>query len=288
MDAKDIVTTTEYITPKLAQMYLDTSEGNPRWSTERVFSKRVVNKYANAMLNGAWEFNGETISFDSDGHLVDGHHRMAAIIQSGTTVKMRVNRGVSPDVKTYDEGSRRSQAQVMKNKWGVPTSTQLNAGVMVWTIMTEGKTIAESLVTKDLVTILEDDLWFDAKTLCQKSSDKKKPLYIGGAICAVYAALKYGEPYERVSQFVDCAATGFCMDPKDTAAIVANKFLQNEAINNSLTGTDKGVMVSRYLQNCISDFCEGVKKTKKYANPKAVYTDFFAKQYAREAERIRP
>lgn len=99
---------TENITPIIAKQYLNTSRGN------RPISVVTVNKYANAMKKGDWLLNGMCIIFDNEGHLIDGHHRLEAVIKAGIPVKFDVCRGVSNECfTTFDCGRHRTFAQVL-------------------------------------------------------------------------------------------------------------------------------------------------------------------------------
>lgn len=99
---------TENITPIKAQEYLKTSLGN------RPISKPTVQSYADTMKKGGWMMNGVAIIFDVEGHLIDGHHRMHAVILAGIPVKMEVCRGVPSEAfTTYDCGRRRNLGQLL-------------------------------------------------------------------------------------------------------------------------------------------------------------------------------
>ena len=99
---------TENITPAKAQEYLNTSMGN------RPISKPTVHSYADTMKQGGWMLNGVPIVFDTEGHLLDGHHRLEAITQAGIPVKMDVCRGVQSEAfTTYDCGRHRSLGQLL-------------------------------------------------------------------------------------------------------------------------------------------------------------------------------
>jgi len=64
----------------------------------RVLSSRRIARYAEAMARGAWVHDAlPPIAFDTDGALVDGHHRLRAVDRSGATVRMLVVEGVDPD-----------------------------------------------------------------------------------------------------------------------------------------------------------------------------------------------
>ena len=102
---------TENITPPLAQDYLKTSTGN------RPISKVTVNTYADIMKKGDWMLNGVPIIFDINGHLIDGHHRLLAVIKAGIPIRFDVARGASAEAfTTYDCGRHRNVAQLLAIK----------------------------------------------------------------------------------------------------------------------------------------------------------------------------
>lgn len=101
-------TVTENITPAKAQEYLRTSRGN------RPISKVYVRSYADTMKKGGWMLNGVPIIFDTDGHLVDGHHRLLAVIEAGIPVRFDVVRGAPSEAfTTYDTGRHRTVGQIL-------------------------------------------------------------------------------------------------------------------------------------------------------------------------------
>lgn len=98
----------ETITPEKAREYFETSRGN------RNISERYVSVYADEMKNGTWKMNGVPIIFDYDGNLIDGHHRLLAIIKANVPVTTAVFRGVDPKCfTTIDVGRGRNLAQII-------------------------------------------------------------------------------------------------------------------------------------------------------------------------------
>lgn len=68
-------------------------EGNTH---NRNVRNRVIDKYATDMTNGDWDGeNGQSIVISDDGRVVDGQHRLWAIVQSETTQRMLVVTGVA-------------------------------------------------------------------------------------------------------------------------------------------------------------------------------------------------
>jgi hypothetical protein len=97
----------ENIDPKTAALYLESMEGN------RSVRQARVDYYAAQMKAGLWRPTHQGIAFDSGGHLIDGQHRMWAIVESGCTVLIMVSRGVSPeDVVAVDSGLSRDYKDV--------------------------------------------------------------------------------------------------------------------------------------------------------------------------------
>lgn len=105
------MTTIETITPEKAREYLNTSVGN------RPTSWTFVRMYAHSMKAGKWAINGQTIKFDTDGHLIDGHHRLLAVIEAGIPVALEVRRGLQHEVfATLDNGNARKAEHVLAIK----------------------------------------------------------------------------------------------------------------------------------------------------------------------------
>lgn len=109
------------ITPEIAEKYLGHNTHNRRTR------QRVVNAYAADMANGDWRWNGEGIKFDVDGVLLDGQHRLLAIIESGVTIRMPVFYGLPRETQeTMDGGAKRKFSDVLQLR-GEPNYTTLAA-----------------------------------------------------------------------------------------------------------------------------------------------------------------
>jgi hypothetical protein len=67
------------------------------------------------MLDGNWKENGETVKLDSNGNIIDGQHRLQAIVDSGVTIELILVEGLNPSVAdTIDIGRKRSIEQYLK------------------------------------------------------------------------------------------------------------------------------------------------------------------------------
>ncbi len=91
------------ITPELARGMLIDNEGNRR--------KRDtwINYLAYCIRNGEWKPTHQGIAFSKNGKILDGQHRLHAIIKADTPVLMMVSRGFDEDTFTViDNGMRRT------------------------------------------------------------------------------------------------------------------------------------------------------------------------------------
>lgn len=70
--------------------------------------------FAEAMKRGEWKTTHQGIAIDSNGVLVDGQHRLTAIVEADVPVKLTVFTEVSPDsFDVLDTGKRRNAADVL-------------------------------------------------------------------------------------------------------------------------------------------------------------------------------
>jgi hypothetical protein len=86
-------TTVETITPKLATKWLEANTHN------RPLAQQHADFLAREMKAGAWRLTNQGIAFDYNGVLIDGQHRLWAIVLSETSVRMNVTRGLDPEAQ---------------------------------------------------------------------------------------------------------------------------------------------------------------------------------------------
>lgn len=98
------------ITPELAREWLRKVKRN------RNVTKSVVKKYAKDMSNGDWILTGESLKFSIDGFLIDGQHRLEAVIEADTTILCCVTWGIR-DERAFvrmDTGRKRTPDQLVE------------------------------------------------------------------------------------------------------------------------------------------------------------------------------
>ena len=85
-------------------------QGNTR---NRALNKRAVARYADQMRQGHWLIGNDAICIAADGTLLNGQHRLNAVIEADVELQMLIRHGVSPDeIKAMDQGAKRQAADI--------------------------------------------------------------------------------------------------------------------------------------------------------------------------------
>lgn len=122
-----LTTAVETVTPEIAEQWLGFMGKN------RKLSGDVVDRLADMMKGGLWVFDGSPIRFNTHGELVDGQHRLWAIIEAGHTAEFLVLRGVDPEAMAImDTGRRRSFSDILVlDDPGLTQHTSLAATIQI-------------------------------------------------------------------------------------------------------------------------------------------------------------
>lgn len=100
----------ETVTPEKAKQLLASSNFD-----NRKLRLGTVQKYASTMANGAWRTSPETLIVAETGRLLNGQHRLHAIVQSGVACTFLFVRGVDESVYgVLDRGAMRSAADALQ------------------------------------------------------------------------------------------------------------------------------------------------------------------------------
>ncbi len=95
----------------------------------RLLSPRRVNALAQSISHGEWQFDGNPIRLTSDGRLLDGQHRLAAIIQADQAVPVLLIRGMPAESQlVIDTGRSRSFSDYLRMQ-GVANTLRVAASV---------------------------------------------------------------------------------------------------------------------------------------------------------------
>jgi len=152
------------LTPALAEMILTQNDGNRR------VRKDVVQKYAKEMLAGRWkEDTGETIKISKQGTLLDGQHRLLALIKSGKNIHFHVSSEMDSDIfDVIDAGAIRNSSDAFCIA-DIPRSNALPSIIQTYFYIKSGlknTTIDRRLSTSNLLEVYnERPIFWDETSL---------------------------------------------------------------------------------------------------------------------------
>ena len=123
----------ELVKPVLAEEWLGKNERN------RNIRERIVASYARDMAAGKWRLTGEGIKFAANGQLLDGQHRLHAVIRANVPVWMLVVRGLAPETQlVMDSGAQRMAGDALR-LLGETNYTSLAAAGRIAILYTSGR-----------------------------------------------------------------------------------------------------------------------------------------------------
>ncbi|RMD90730.1 MAG: hypothetical protein D6811_10190 [Alphaproteobacteria bacterium] len=119
--------TKELVTPDLAKEMLAGNVGN------RAIRQGWVNELARRISDGEWKLSPQGVTIASDGRLIDGQHRLHAVVKAGAAVEMMVARDVDANVfDVMDQGVRRSMADIYGHDRRVADVISLATAITFW------------------------------------------------------------------------------------------------------------------------------------------------------------
>ena len=115
------------VTPEMASRWLRNNFRN------RPVKDDVVSAYARDMVNGAWQPTHQGIAFNDRDELIDGQHRLMAVVKSRCTVRMMVTFNLPAKIEGHemttmdcvDRGCTRSVADQLKIQHGLKSGGQI-------------------------------------------------------------------------------------------------------------------------------------------------------------------
>jgi hypothetical protein len=235
-EKSEIVATTEIITPEIAKKLLDSQGVNRR------FKEAHIERLCQDMKNGHWMI-GDPIKIDNTGQLIDGQHRLAAVIRSKRPQAFLVLRGYLPESKqVLDTGVSRTAAnigqllgkditdsdQAVINKFHLPNTCNSVANKKSATIMLH------------LFDTYQDGLKF---LRFSKQLSTGSVIGLNSILKSLIAKAYYYENHRRLEEFCDVFRGGFAISPNaedDHAAIALRNYTLQKRQNKESIDTYVG------------------------------------------------
>jgi hypothetical protein len=252
-----------------------------RWLSGNIHNRKLNNARVDRMVRdmqaGRWRLTHQGVAFDPTGVLIDGQHRLWAVVLSGLTVKMRIFFNEPPEnLEFIDTGASRSDADVLtlSGRVGTVSKNRLAAlRVLVWGLGACTRlTISEEA---DLLARHRAALDFAMEHLAPVSQVRGVAT---GTTRGVVARAWYSADAAALVHFCDVLRTGLVTAERDRPVIVLRDFLMNTESSTKKPQT----LREHYgkVQRALLAYLEGKPLARLYAS----VTELFPLPEDRKAE----
>jgi hypothetical protein len=206
------------------------------WLKENVANRPIRPKHkqqlATTMARNLWKLNGESIKFDSYGRLIDGQHRLLAIIESGKTVPLLVVRGLDPDVvPTIGCGVKRSAADALHHIGEVNCKKLASAIVLVDRYYKMRLSFGWAYSNTDILELLEQHPGIRRSVvLCMRC-----PRFISERLASAAHYLFSRKSETAADEFMKQLFTGVALKQTDPIYLLREKLASNAASKSKLS-----------------------------------------------------
>lgn len=231
------------VTPEMAKTWLGNNFRN------RPLSDDTIVAYARDMTNGTWVPTHQGVAFNDRDELIDGQHRLHAIVRCGLTIRMMVTFGLPSAIAgkemttmdAVDRGRTRSVADQLKIQHGLKDGSAIAGichmlGGLCYGQRTRRLSVGQTL---EIYRAFED-----AVTWIIIHRSKEHGLRVTGVLAAFAFALKTEDGFfggaTPIAQLYDVLMTGESRRPCSSIELLREFLLSDDAklLNK---GTDRGV-----------------------------------------------
>ena len=219
------------INPVSAQDILDMNTANRKLNQNR------ISFLANQMEKGKWDSNGDSIRISKNNVLMDGQHRLHAIIKSGVEIETLLITGLEFDVfKTIDTGKSRSGGDVL-SVIGQKNTRNLAAALLVVEDLMTGNTGFSRKIKVSNEDVLE--MFEKYRGIEVFISNKQKVKFMIPSVANALHYIFYKINPEKCTMFFDHLETGAGLE-----AFSPIRLLRERLIDNTIS---KGKMTKKYM-----------------------------------------
>lgn len=245
------------ITPQMATDMLSHNMRNRRLNEKR------VRAYAKDIVRGQWTITPTPISFAEDGTLIDGQHRLSAIVTANTPVTMLVAYDV-PVNSVIDRGLPRDSGASLYIRGLIDkavSSRNYMAMVNQYLAIRDGGTIQDG-ERAEFINQNQDKMIAAmeiSKTGAHNPLCKRAPVQVG-----LMAALMQGVSEETLSEFANIVNSGFATSATQSSAIVLRNYLLEEHRGGQAERSATAACTQMAIRDYVNQNPRQLKYRRKY------------------------
>ena len=241
------------ITPEMARTWLLVNGSN------RTIRARHVDMLAREIRDGRWQLTHQGIAFDIDGAIIDGQHRLSAIVAADSPVEMMIAYNVPRNaIGGVDAGANRS----FMDRCHFDGASYSKAQAAMVRILVFGPDDTATHSYGEIAELIEehrDALMFARPT----ATGGNKP----AAAYAVIARAWYTQDRDRLAAFKEVFQSGSATGPEDWAALR----LRDQCVANRVGGRKSRIEVYWRAESACLLFLNRRPITRLYAAPEELF-----------------
>lgn len=254
------------VTPEMAQRLIDNSAIN------RPLRDGAVKKHARAMVAGRWDLSHQGIAIDTDGRLIDGQHRLHAVVQAGVPVRMLVAMDVPKVAMQHiDTGTARTARDIFMiggESWIT------NESIAIARFMEHSGTFPATIGPKErstdeirmMVESFRPAIDFALGNLARSPRHIRSAPVMSAIACAWY----FEAEKDRLAQFIRLLSDGISSGSVVDEAVIRHRDWIITSGNNS-GGRNGRIRVFLRTQRVLQAYMRHESLTKVYTPEKSIY-----------------
>ena len=247
---------TEY-TPETAMSILN----NQNSLNVRSMRMSVAEKYARDMKNGGWEYSWDCIAFDKDGNLLNGQHRLKAVVISGCTVDMLTIYGA--ENITGDVGLKRTAGEEIRSRGGeVSDFVFSNYGTGIVRAVYRFFLGISNATPSEIEDFVNLPRWKDCEKVAKALQGAPKGVNtskVAAALIGAYLITNNNEIYD----FIKVLSTGIAETSRCASVIALRDYLMSSS-NNGTGKRRDATQDIKYTQGAFRAYINGNKAKRLY------------------------
>jgi hypothetical protein len=247
--------TSEYVevTPLLARQWLATAARN------RKIHEIWIERYAERMKRGDWMVTDQGIAFNDAEELIDGQHRLHAVVRANRTITMLVTRGLDQRAQlVMDQGIRRQVHEqiALRENWEVAPIHLAIAKAMISGVGGAGDRERQSISSDPQ---LMERFYKHHHQAIEWTAVQftHEPFVKGVSIAPVMAPVArawYAEDHAELMSFCRVVVTGMSEHRNDQAAVALRNWLIAGRERGLSTGTSKRILIYKKTEIALRAF----------------------------------
>lgn len=250
------------VTPTMAAKWLDAEVKN------RPVRSTLVRKYSRDMRNDNWGFSESAIIVTSSDGIINGRHRLHAIVDTGRSQRFIVVRGADPDMVLHmDQGSKRTAQQAANISGACGRRLSGLDMSLAWFVIHQAKEVRHNGSHNERIAAVKR---LDASVgfVTSKVTNTVRGITTTAVLAPVVRAHHIGHDVDRLGEFLEVITTGLQAETGDWAAVILRNWCIADATTVSSMrhgGSDRQLVFNK-SQNALGMFLLRQRASKLYAS----------------------